>query len=134
LVLIQRNKLKHNSLVDVYRGIECEGCPVRYECTRSRGGRIIHRYHNQVWRDAYRERMKRSKSRAKASLRKGMVEHPIGTMNYRMGKIPLLLRGREKVQTEINIYATVYNLKRLMNIEIVEDLREMIGNYEWAIA
>ena len=27
-----------------------------------------------------------------------------------------------------------YNLKRLMNIELVEDLREMIGNYEWAIA
>ena len=63
-----------------------------------------------------------------------MVEHPIGTMKYWMGKIPLLLRGREKVQTEINIYATVYNLKRLMNIEFVEDLREMIGNYEWAIA
>ncbi len=51
-----------------------------------------------------------------------------------MGKIPLLLRGREKVQTEVNIYATVYNLKRLMNIELVEDLREMIGNYEGAIA
>ena len=134
LVLIQRNKLKHNSLADVYRGIECEGCPIRSACTRSRRGRIIHRYHNQVWRDAYRERMKSNMSRGKASLRKGMVEHPFGTMKYWMGMIPLLLRGREKVQTEMNIYATVYNLKRLMNIEPVENLRELIGNYEWGIA
>jgi len=48
--------------------------------------------------------------------------------------IPLLLRGRHKVQTEMNIYVTVYNLKRLTNIEPVENLRELIGNYEWGIA
>ena len=33
-----------------------------------------------------------------------------------MGKLPLLLRGKEKVQTEINLYTIAYNIKRFINI------------------
>jgi hypothetical protein len=51
-----------------------------------------------------------------------------------MGKIPLKLRGKEKVSTEINLYTTVYNLKRLFNIESFEDLFEKIENYAWKTA
>jgi len=51
-----------------------------------------------------------------------------------MGKIPLKLRGKEKVSTEINLYTTVYNLKRLINIESFEDLFENIENYAWKTA
>ena len=50
-----------------------------------------------------------------------------------MGKIPLLLRCKDKVQTEINIYTTAYNLKRLINIESFDRLMEMIKGYRWKI-
>jgi len=51
-----------------------------------------------------------------------------------MGKIPLLLRGLKKVTTEINIYTTVYNLKRLVNIEAFDSLMMKIENYKWKTA
>jgi hypothetical protein len=41
------------------------------------------------------------------------VEHPYGTMKYRMGQIPVLLRGKRKVQIEMDLYSTAYNLKHL---------------------
>ena len=70
----------------------------------------------------------------KTAIRKTIVEHPFGTIKYLMGKIPLLLRGLEKVKTEINIYTTVYNLKRLINIKAFDDLSEQIENYKWKTA
>jgi len=50
-----------------------------------------------------------------------------------MGKIPLLLRGLKKVSTEINLYTTVYNLKRLLNLESHEQISDKIMNYDWGI-
>jgi len=47
-----------------------------------------------------------------------------------MGQIPLFLRGIEKVQVEIDLYATCYNLKRLMNIEPMDKLMQKIA--DWA--
>jgi hypothetical protein len=37
-------------------------------------------------------------------------------MKYYMGQIPLLLRGKEKVQTEMSLYALGYNLKRYRSL------------------
>lgn len=134
LVLVQRNKKKNKSLANVYLGIQCEGCPLRGQCTSSKKGRILHRYTNQKWRDDYKTKMLSKLAKSKASIRKTIVEHPFGTIKYLMGKIPLLLRGLEKVKTEINIYTTVYNLKRLINIKPFEDLLMQIENYKWKTA
>ncbi len=134
LVLYQKNKLRRKSLSNAYQGIECEGCPIRSQCTDSKKGRIVHRYLNQKWRDDYKERMSSKIGKTKMSLRRQLVEHPFGTIKYLMGKIPLKLRGREKVSTEINLYTTVYNLKRLINIEPIELLIEKIENYAWKTA
>ena len=134
LVLIQRNKLKKKSLTNVYQGIQCEGCPLRGQCTSSKKGRILHRYINQKWRDEYKSKMLSKIGKEKTAVRKTIVEHPFGTIKYLMGKIPLLLRGLEKVKTEINIYTTVYNLKRLINIKAFDNLLEQIENYKWETA
>jgi len=134
LVLVQRNKQKNKSLINVYQGIECEGCPLRSQCTRSKKGRILSRYLNQQWRDSYKEKMQSKIGKAKTAIRKTIVEHPFGTIKYLMGKIPLKLRGKEKVSTEINLYTTVYNLKRLLNIESFGDLFEKIESYGWKTA
>lgn len=135
LVLKQKNMKYHKSVAGVYQGIECSGCPRRGECTRSKDkGRKIYRYKNQQWRDNYKSEMRSDLSRNKISLRKTIVEHPFGTIKYLMGKIPLLLRGIKKVSTEINIYTTVYNLKRLFNLETFDRIWEKIERYDWKMA
>lgn len=134
LVLSARNKKRRNSFANVYQGIECEGCPMRSKCTKSKKGRIVHRYLNQQWRDEYKVRMQSKLGKEKTAIRKTIVEHPFGTIKYLMGKIPLLLRGLKKVSTEINLYTTAYNLKRLINIESNRDIFEKMTNYGWETA
>jgi transposase len=134
LPLKAKNKYHHGQYMDVYQGIECEGCPVRSQCTRSKYGRIIQRPHNRSWREAYRRRLETVLGKSKVKLRKSLVEHPFGTIRYWMGKIPLLLRGKDKVATEINIYTTAYNVKRLISLKGSAELIEMINRYDWARA
>ncbi len=129
----QKNKLKQGHLTNVYQGIECKNCALRSRCTRSKYGRIYYRYHDQDWRDDYKERVRSQLGKDYIKKRKEIIEHVFGTMKYWMGKIPLLLRGKDKVQTEINIYTTAYNLKRLINIESFDRLMEMIKGYRWKI-
>jgi len=134
LVLIQKNKMKKKSLANIYRGIECEGCSLRSKCTKSKKGRMVQRYINQQWRDEYKKKMLSKLGKTKTAIRKTIVEHPFGTIKYLMGKIPLLLRGLKKVTTEVNLYVTVYNIKRLVNIDPFESLLIKIENYKWRTA
>jgi len=134
LVLVQKNKLKRSSLANVYQGIECQGCPIRNQCTSSKKGRTVQRYLNQKWRDDYKKKMQSKLGKAKTSIRKTIVEHPFGTIKYLMGKIPLKLRGKEKVSTEINLYTTVYNIKRLINVDPFEVIVGKLHEYQWKIA
>lgn len=50
-------------------------------------------------------------------LRRSTVEHPFGTLKYRIfGHPRLLLRGLSGARTEIGIGTMVYNLKRMVNL------------------
>ena len=132
LPLKSKNKLHRGQYVDVYQGVECKGCPLRAQCTSSKYGRIIQRPHNKFWREAYRRRLETVLGKSKVKFRKCLVEHPIGTIRYWMGKIPLLMRGKEKVTSEINIYTTAYNIKRLISLKGSTELIEMINQYQWS--
>lgn len=133
LILHQKNKRKHNSLANVYRGTQCESCLLRQQCTTSSRGRLVHRYHNQAWRDKYHDRMKTKVSKAFFTLRKTLVEHPFGTIKLMGGKIPLLLRGKEKISIEVNLYATAYNFKRLLNCTSWNKIKEQIISHSWKL-
>ena len=134
LVLHQKNKRRRNSLADVYRGIQCADCSLRRQCTTSRHGRILHRYHNQQWRDQFRERMEHASSKTVIALHKSLVEHPFGTIKLWGGKLPLLLRGAHKVAIEINLYATAYNLRRLLNCTNFTTLISRVTSHSWKLA
>jgi len=118
----------------IYRCNECEGCPIRKQCTTSSLGRIKIRYINQDFRDSHRKRMREKESKEKIKLRKTIVEHPIGTIKLWLGKNPLLLRGREKVQTEIRLVSFAYNLIRIFNIDGFDNLIEKITRYNRKLA
>ena len=112
-----------------YQGNNCNDCPLKLACTKSKVGRIIYRRLQNDWLLKYKEKLKTKEFKELIKLRKNLVEHPFGTIKYWMGQIPLLLRGKEKVQVEIDLYSTCYNLKRLINLEPIDVLLFKIQNW-----
>lgn len=121
-------------LFRLYRCKECEGCPKKKDCTQSIHGRTRKRYLNQVYRDDYREKMLSQEGREKMMLRRTIVEHPFGTIKLWLGRNPLLLRGLEKVLTEIRLVCFSYNILRLYNIDGFDALVEKINKFNWKLA
>ena len=122
---IQQNKKRLHITYQCNKKI-CDSCPSRAECTKSKDGRSINRYIDEVWTEAYRRKVLSLVIKELLRRRKAIIEHVFGILKCWMGKIPLLLRGREKVQTEINLYTTAYNLKRLIKICGFDGVKNMI--------
>lgn len=134
LVLFHKGKKKAEQYYNLYRGIDCEDCELRSICTSSEKARTIYRAVNEDWRRQYRARLRSRVGKEMVKRRRNLVEHPFGTIRYWMGKIPLLLRGRSKVATEIHLYVTAYNFRRLISLESPSEIKEMIENYDWKLA
>lgn len=131
LPIKDRQVRKHGKLYRKYQGRDCKGCPLIKFCTTSKKGRIIYRRADAEPIRQYMKKCKGMKYKALIRLRKALVEHPFGTLKYWMGQIPLLLRGKEKVQAEIDLYATCYNLKRVTNIQSIQVLLQQV--HYWGI-
>ena len=114
------------------RKVHCNDCSLKEVCNgSSKSGRNYYISHNSFL-ESYKEKSKTKEFRNQAGERKNIIEHLFGTFRMWMGKIPLLLKGRQKVQTEIDIYVTAYNLKRLLNLEPVTVTLEKLKNYNFA--
>ena len=129
LLLVEKNCKKRQRLFHKYQCMQCGECPVKQLCTKSKIGRIVYRRIDGEWVNAYKKKLKTKEFKEKFKLRKCVVEHPFGTMKYLMGQIPILLRGKEKVQVEMDLYSTAYNLIRLKNTEIVPILLEKLEKW-----
>lgn len=99
--------------VDRYQAQNCQGCPLRGSCHKSKGNRIIERNHNLI----------RLKQKAKTLLlseagiahrkrRCWDVEAIFGNIKQNMGFKRFMLRGMDKVTTEIGLIAMAHNLKK----------------------
>lgn len=103
----------------------CRECPLRAQCTSSKTeGRRISRRVDEPWTEAMQERVK-----ARPELqqqRKGVVEHPFGTMKRGMDFGYFLLKGLEKVRGEFSLMALSYNLRRVINVLGVQCLLEAL--------
>jgi transposase len=116
----RKKKKEDRTPVRVYKGTECGTCSKREICTTA-SARSVQRSENQEWIDAYHDKMKSCEGKQKLIKRRSVAEHPFGTMRYAMGQIPVLLRGRNKVQIEMHLYGIGYNLKRYLNIQRMEE-------------
>jgi transposase len=134
LRLHQTNKKCQNTVYNDYKCDDCGNCPLKNKCTKSKTGRIIEVNINQQWINDYKQRLAKPENRAKIKQRKTIVEHPYGTIKMIMGKFCFLLRKKHKVQIEVDLYSTVYNLKRLINIENMQDLISKVEKYDWKVA
>lgn len=133
LSLYQKNFEHSGATYNKYKCHECDGCPIRTKCTKSKTGRIYSRNVNQGQIDKYKEKLETAYAKDRISERKGVVEHPFGTIKWMMGKFNFLLTEKEKVQIEFDLYATAYNIKRLLNCEEMPRLRQQIMDYNWAM-
>lgn len=128
---LTRNMNKNGQFFNTYRprkGV-CSRCPQFGICTKSPKGRTFHVGERLQYRNECLERQQTKEFKEVFRKRKGMVEHPFGTLKLWMGKIPLLLRSRKKVQIKIAPYTTAYNLRRMLNLRPMNGLMQMVAAY-----
>lgn len=112
-----------------YRTADCKTCPVKHLCTgRADGGREIER---SEYADAVEQN--RDNYIANKTLyrkRQEINEHIFGTIKRKWGYNHTNLKGLEKVNGEMALIMTVYNLKRAMNILGIEKLIEKLKTWK----
>lgn len=62
-------------------------------------------------------------------IRRTVAEHPFAIMKLWLGKNQLLLRGKEKVHTEIRLLTFSYNLLRVFNLDGYNNLIEEVYGF-----
>jgi transposase len=132
----QKQKVDHRreTVMTSYEAEECNTCSQKIECCPDKNKRVKWRHVDQQWRDEYEVKLKTQIAQSFIKKRKELSEHPFGTIKHWMGKIPLKLRGKIKVQTEINLYHIAYNFKRLVNSVSTGQLVNQISEYNWRTA
>ena len=107
-----------------YKSKSCKTCPLKNQCTTSPNGRVVERseYQEYITRnnegvnanpDYYRERQQ-------------IIEHQFGTFKRQMHFDHTLMRGKENVMTEVRMIMICYNLKRLMSIFSLTELKSRL--------
>lgn len=97
----------------LYTNAACQDCHVRQRCTTA-GQRWVTRHFEEDVLDAVADRT--AANPLMMQRRKGMVEHPFGTLKRRMDGGRFLLRGLQKVKAEMALAVTAYNLTRAINV------------------
>ena len=92
----------------------CQACPLKPQCTPSVERRIT-RWEHEVTLEAMQRRLDLA-PQSLMKLRRGIVEHPFGTIKAWMGSTHFLMRRLKNVKTEISLHILAYNLKRVMQI------------------
>jgi len=117
------NKNKHK--VKHYKNrIACKTCDLRALCTKNKNGRFIER-------SIYQEALENNQKRVEANpdyyrLRQQITEHQFGTLKRQWGFTYTLMKGKQHVLSEVNLMMTVYNLRRLMSIFSINDLKKRL--------
>jgi len=104
------------SLVRHFKTKACRECPVRDLCTTSpkERGRVIERSQYQQAVEENNERVYTEKEKYRK--RQAIVEHPFGIIKRQWGYDHVLVKGLKKVDAELGLIFTVYNLRRLITI------------------
>lgn len=121
-----KHKVKH------YKNRQaCKACVIRNECTKNKNGRFIER---SIYQEALEENEKRVKENPEYyRLRQQITEHQFGTLKRQWGFTFTLMKGKENVLSEVNIEMICYNLRRLMSIfgvnELKNRLKSLVQNF-----
>jgi transposase len=112
--------------VKTYTTTACSSCPFKQLCTQSKF-RTIDRSEYQDIIDQNNKRVNENPALYKQ--RQQISEHPFGTIKRSWGYTYTLLKGIKKVNGEMAIIFTMYNLRRAMSIFGVTELKRRLA--EW---
>lgn len=100
--------------IDRYQAKNCAGCPLRGLCHKAKGNRTIERNHKLVRLKAKAKQKLLSKEGiAHRKQRCWDVEAVFGNIKHNMNFKRFMLRGLDKVETEIGLIAMAHNLKEM---------------------
>jgi transposase len=105
--------------VKSYTTTACSSCAFKHLCTQSKS-RIIDRSEYQDTIDQNNKRVDENPALYKQ--RQQIMEHPFGTIKRSWGYTYTLVKGIKKVNGEIAIIFTMYNLRRAMSILGISEL------------
>ncbi|HMF64043.1 MAG TPA: IS1182 family transposase [Edaphobacter sp.] len=111
---LKRTQLSRKDRAIYYqaKASDCGSCSRRTGCTQAPQRMVTRHLHDDAL-----NRMHQRATPSLMRLRRSTVEHPFGTLKYRIfGHPRLLLRGLHGAQTEIGIAIMAYNLKRMVNL------------------
>jgi len=116
---------KNNHKVKHYKNRQaCKTCSLRAQCTTNKNGRFIER---SIYQEALEENQKRVESNPDYyRLRQQITEHQFGTLKRQWGFTYVLMKGKENVLSEVNLMMICYNLRRLMSIFSINDLKNKL--------
>ena len=105
---------KHGEFTYAYANAKaCRTCPIKAKCTKG-DYRRIERWEKEVIIEEVEERV--AARPQIVARRKGLVEHPFGTIKFWRGQGALLTRGRAGAQAELSLSALAYNLRRVLTL------------------
>lgn len=97
-----------------YQATNCNGCPLKSLCYKSKQHRIIERNHNLIRLKAKaKEKLLSKEGVAHRKQRCWDIEAIFGDIKHNMNFKRFALRGIEKVNVEIGLVAMAHNLKKL---------------------
>lgn len=109
----------------------CQECPFAAKCQGSRKkywhGKTIERNEYEDAVEANRKRVEQNKGVYQQ--RKEIIEHPFGTIKRSWGYYYTLLKTKKKIAAEFALIFLCYNLRRVISIFGVNELREILGFY-----
>lgn len=120
------NGSKYQNQVKHYKTRACKSCPVKAFCTRNKNGRLIERSQYAPAVEANTKRIQLEKE--KYLLRQQIVEHPFGTIKRQWGFDHVLLKGLKKNEADFGLIFTTYNLRRILSILGLPELKKRLGS------
>lgn len=116
-------KRKHR--VKRYYTKACNGCRLREKCTENKKGRFIER---SIYQQALEENEERVNQNPEYYRRRQQItEHQFGTLKRQWGFTFTLMKGKEHVLSEVNLMMMCYNLRRLMSILDLNELKHWLN-------
>lgn len=94
----------------------CQGCPQFGICTTNRAGRMIARMPYEEIRPIVKRRFESPEGQRIYARRDEKVEHPFGHIKRNLGVQSFLMRGLAGVRAEVSIFASCFNLARLITL------------------
>jgi transposase len=120
------NEVKRSKVYKITDKSLCLNCVHFDQCAGNKEGRSVTRLLNEETRQKLKAQYEEPDSKAAAKLRGQKVEHPFGHIKGNLGANAFLLRGREGVNAEMSVFATCFNIARMITIFGVSGLVEKL--------